>query len=196
MTNDTNDFGKAKGDTMILLNDIQTDIKLEEARRDGLSPLKTAEKLFGSKDAVVSFGKTIKIISAFERFYKYVPNREDVTTWKAGEGYAAIIQGYIDHPSANEFVEFHETSQTLKDVLMFILRKEEMPLDVFLTYIPRLDKSWFLAYINEQTILQYLVIAGNKEEYDFLMKKTEEDIEKSQKKVMDAEALHETLMKD
>ena len=195
MTDKNNDFGKAKGDTIRLIGDIQFKIKLDEAKREQLSPLETAQKLL-SGEGFQSFGKTVKLISVFQKLYGYIPGKEDVVSWKATEGYAAIIQGYVDHPSADEFVKIQEEAVTIKGALMHLLQLENIPLETFLTYVPNLDKSWFLANINEQTIVQTLAIAGNKEEYDFLTKKAEEDIRVSHAKVMASEALHKTLMKD
>ena len=195
MTDNNEDFGKAKGDTMSLISDIKFNIALDEAKRDELSPLKTAEKLFQGID-MQEFVKAIKIISAFQKFYGFIPGMDDPTKWLATNGYAAIIQGYVNHPLADEFAAFHERAQTLKDVLMWILEKEGMSLNQYLTYVPRLDKSWFLANIAEQTLLQFIVISGNQNEYDFEMKEARERIEQSHKKVLEQEALHATLMKD
>lgn len=195
MAEQNNDFGKSKGDAIRLLGDIDFKVKLEEAKREELSPLETAQKLMGG-EGLKNFGMTVKLISVCQKLYSYIPEKEDVVTWKATEGYAAIIQGYVDHPSADEFIDFQTKVETVKDVLMYILQKENIPLDVYLSYLPRLDKAWFLTNIKEQTIAQTLVIATNKNEYDFLEKKTKEEIEISNNKVMAQEALHKTLMKD
>lgn len=196
MSDVPNDFGKAKSDSMRVIEDVQFKIKLAEAKRDGLSPLKMAEKLIGTGDNVQSLGKTIKIISAFQHFYGYIPNRTDVTTWKAGEGYAAIIQGYIEHPSADEFAKFHDSAETLNDVLTFLLEKENIPMNVFLSYVPRLDAEWFLFNLREQSIRGWVAIAGNKDEFEAERDRVMAVIDTTTKKVEAAEALHETLMKD
>jgi hypothetical protein len=194
MTEQNNDYGKSKADAMRAINNADFNARLKEAKQAELSPLETAEKMFSGMD-MQTFGKTIKIIAAAQHFYHYLKN-EDKRTWKMFNGYALLIQGYIDHPLADEYIEFQSKAETLYDVLMKVLESENVTLDVFLKHVPNLDKDWFLVNLKEQTILKFLNIAGNKEEYDILYKQSVKEMEESKKRLEEKEALHKTLMKD
>lgn len=191
----TNDYGKSKYETERVIDSIKTKIVIDETRKKGASPLQVADAVMKNMDLEI-LGKEIKLFAIVREVYTHIPGKPEMREWRALDNFAFVAQGYLEHPNAIAWFEFFENAKTVMDVLDYVLTKEELRLEEYLSQIPGLDKDWFRQNAQNTPILKFNVFGLSEEDH---AKKTEvflAEHKKAMEKVEEQERVHKKLMED
>ena len=151
------DFGKAQYETIKAIDNARTNAILTIDKQNNVPIEQTIKKLYTQKE-YDTLCKTIKVFAVMTALYNLISSIDtDVSKWKALDGYAYIVQGYVEHPQALEFSEFLDESKTVKGVLDLILDKEDMTLEQYLEDVPQPKQSKLIETFDTE-ILSFLNI--------------------------------------
>lgn len=193
----SDDFGFSKETARRVLSSARTRAVITEAREQGKSPYDTASCVMSdmTDQEWSDLGSMVKFCSVVSDLHRITQPDSDSLP-QCLNGYAYIVQGYVEHPEALKFDKRFISLVTVGDAIQWYLDGEDMSLGDLKEKFPSTDWNWFNENFQSRPLQQYTGFGLNEEHQRQIDLEHHTAAEESRRKIEKANKIHQQLMCD